>query len=42
LEWAKKINLQITPMNAEQVRAITTKTYQDASKYGSFSDIEKK
>ena len=42
MEWANKVNLEITPMGAERVREITVKTYQNAVKYGSFSDAEKK
>jgi tripartite-type tricarboxylate transporter receptor subunit TctC len=42
LEWAKKVNLDIIPLDAEKVKTIIIKTYEYASKYGSFSDVERK
>jgi len=36
LEWAKKMNFDITPMNAAKVKSLTTAFYRDIDKYQSF------
>ncbi len=36
LEWAKKMNLELAPMNAEKVKALTRKFYENLAKYESY------
>jgi tripartite-type tricarboxylate transporter receptor subunit TctC len=36
LDWAKKMNFDITPMNAAKVKSLTTSFYRDIDKYQSF------
>ena len=36
VEWTKKVNLDITPMNAAKVRAVTNDAYKNADKFKSY------
>jgi len=36
IEWTRKVNLDVTPMNAAKVRAITSQAYKNADKYKSY------
>lgn len=36
IEWTKKVNLDITPMDAAKVRAITNNIYKNADKYKTY------
>jgi tripartite-type tricarboxylate transporter receptor subunit TctC len=40
IEWTKKVNIEITPMNAAKVRAITNDAYRNATKYKSYFDLQ--
>jgi tripartite-type tricarboxylate transporter receptor subunit TctC len=40
IEWSKKVNIEITPMNAAKVREITNDAYRNATKYKSYFDLQ--
>jgi len=36
LDWAKKVSLELTPMDSAKVRAVTAQAYKNANKYKSY------